>query len=78
MGLAKNGAKFCGKVLVGGDEIACEQAPKRSIGRKEKSASSQRSIFVFALYPTWEPVHRLLTKMLMGLLKSYFKLGAES
>ena len=49
--------------------IACEQAPKWGIGWKEKSASRaggarygarKSSIFIFAIDPTWEPVHRLL------------------
>ena len=47
--------------------IACEQAPKWGIGGNEKSASGASrarygppsQIFVFALYPTWEPVPRL-------------------
>ena len=56
-------------------ELACEQAPKWGIGRRQKSSSERgrereggsflsfsppyRAIFLFALYPTWEPVHRL-------------------
>ena len=46
-------------------KVACEQAPKWGIGQKEKLVSRASgagygcSIFVFALYPTWEPVHRL-------------------
>ena len=43
-------------------KIACEQAPSgekknRQARRAERGMAS--SIFVFALYPTWEPVHRL-------------------
>ena len=43
--------------------LACEQAPKWGIGRKEILASRASgagcSISVFTLNPTWEPVHRL-------------------
>ena len=55
--------------------LACGQAPKWGIGRRQKSSSERgrereggpflsfsppyRAIFLFALYPIWEPVHRL-------------------
>ena len=43
--------------------LACEQAPNWGIGRGQKPSSHTAlhspgsPIFLFALYPTWEPVH---------------------
>ena len=46
--------------------LACEQAPKWGIGRRQK----YRAIFLFALYPTWEPVDKLPSAMLIHHLLS--------
>ena len=50
--------------------LTCEQVPKWGVGRKENLASQAgergmgaSSIFVFTLYPTWEPVHKLISLM---------------
>ena len=40
--------------------LACEQAPKWGIGRRQKSAGLDTWIFDSAFYPTWEPVERLV------------------
>ena len=43
--------------------VACEQAPKWGTERRQKSTSEmglRSPIFLFALYPNREPVHRLL------------------
>ena len=54
--------------------LACVQAPKWGIGRRQKSCSEKRRphtalrlpgspTFLFALYPTWVPVHRLFSAL---------------
>ena len=42
--------------------LACEQAPKMKNRRAERAERGMgaNSIFAFALYPAWKPVHRLL------------------